>query len=1356
MGQSRELFALSTATPEGIPFHGAATVRGSAQASAEFRRGVDLSAGFDFGASVGGDVGNQLRATFSAGVGVRGGLAVQAMFPIDLFTSAGIVARFRAQIEASAYVRATLALQLDEFYRLLRGQVPAGPMERMLEIFLEEVEIEAGLWARAAFAAQIFGEATLTGSLLGSPGMPAGFTFSLQYGIGWIYGTGYQFLTNINIENPRRLLDRLADNLADLALQEVDRHVSRLSEDEAARLEPAVAAVRVLLPLATRSSFQLGVDLASASANRSDQAVSSFVDSVVREAQYLLLRAALELAANEISKLLAHSSLQQRLAELDEDELDAAIRSLYAVRDGVKELPTIDVADVGRWMPLFVGILPAFEGFLTNVMPPADFVQECRSALAIGWAAGVLLERIVSWVDDPNRAMAELFGQSAVVVPDGGSHLETHIKQQLGKAETYRLTLGDMASFLAGVDLESGFRKALPELAATLDWLAGALNTQLGGFARQILIVLVGGGMDKKRQVLAIIANAFSSAIQSEIIPKLIGPIRAANAGNKPLVAFLDEMVVPILVAMPQVIIPRLAELDDPAMAVRFREALSSVLLQSFNRFVIGAIDVLLQHALTEGATALRGVSNSISQLGEREPAFGLLTMAASRAVLPVTVTPADARSLLVLSADVIDLWNGRQREALLDSIRILVTMGLSTEDTRNASFTAIVGGDKPASEADLKASLDRLTDGLWEIAKFATPRLLGLIALHYLNEAKAVAEAIWEGAKAVVAAAVQAAEWVGRQLEELWRQLGVLLQQIGEWFAHIASDIAALARHLKTLVSDVVTAIRNAGFAILKPLIVFLPGWAQDAIKGLYDALFDSIAWVATAPLQILSAVADWVEGVLTGRFGTVADDESSIHDEVKRRIATSSAFDIHFDLKIEAYGVTIVDLGRVTLPCGSIASAIADVVSGDSIYKQTVRSSARYTTAIRAAQAQEQTIRQAISGELNQQQAQTAISDLVPGTPLHVVIGSPLNQSLNTGRADVAVRIEGANRTFVQSTLGVPPRVSILLNGIEQKYESGFWGLDTNGLGLVARVVVEQPRTSPLTVEETMPARREAYLRLHTGVAATISAENRTVSFMTPRSGSPGKVRRIGTVDAEPLAGSKVAFERMAVALGASKGVAGRAAPVPVEAVGFAEISGKADVMSRAPVTSGHFSTEVISRELVSPVAMILDSGGVPVMQGHPGLNALQVAVSDGKGNTQSASAVFFLQTSAIEKPQVSIEPMEHGRAGDLRGDHLVIRSETSEPVDLSGWTLRDLSQRVFRFPEMVLQPGQTLTVWTGSGTPDEKNLYLGRKSALLAKGEKTAVLSDPSGREVHRMELPGPRRRPKPGGFTEGPDV
>jgi hypothetical protein len=290
MAQRTELFSLSASTPEGAFAHGKALASGSAEAQASLRRGVDLSASVQVEGHVSGEAGSQLAAGLTGDVQAGGGLRLQAAIPIDLFdpqARAGLVARLQAQAAASASIAATVSLEVEAFRQLL-GTRFAPPFEQLLDVFLDELVIEAGIWGRASFAAELYGEALLAGSLVPSASEGPGFTFSTRWGAGLGVGSGVHFLANLGVEDPARLLDRMAATIAELILDEARGYADSLPSTDAAALAPVTAVAGVLVPLATRLLFSLGGQLAGTQHAAADTA-GSVVEGFVRQGQHALL-----------------------------------------------------------------------------------------------------------------------------------------------------------------------------------------------------------------------------------------------------------------------------------------------------------------------------------------------------------------------------------------------------------------------------------------------------------------------------------------------------------------------------------------------------------------------------------------------------------------------------------------------------------------------------------------------------------------------------------------------------------------------------------------------------------------------------------------------------------------------------------------------------------------------------------------------------------------------------------------------------------------------------------------------------------------------------------------------------------
>jgi competence protein ComEC len=75
-----------------------------------------------------------------------------------------------------------------------------------------------------------------------------------------------------------------------------------------------------------------------------------------------------------------------------------------------------------------------------------------------------------------------------------------------------------------------------------------------------------------------------------------------------------------------------------------------------------------------------------------------------------------------------------------------------------------------------------------------------------------------------------------------------------------------------------------------------------------------------------------------------------------------------------------------------------------------------------------------------------------------------------------------------------------------------------------------------------------------------------------------------------------------------------------------------------------------------------------------------------------------------------------------------------------DLTGWTIQDLQEHVFDFPEgFVLAPGGTVTVHTGVGDDTASDLYWGMGNPIWNNDDDVATLMDDEGNIVSQYPEP-----------------
>jgi micrococcal nuclease len=91
------------------------------------------------------------------------------------------------------------------------------------------------------------------------------------------------------------------------------------------------------------------------------------------------------------------------------------------------------------------------------------------------------------------------------------------------------------------------------------------------------------------------------------------------------------------------------------------------------------------------------------------------------------------------------------------------------------------------------------------------------------------------------------------------------------------------------------------------------------------------------------------------------------------------------------------------------------------------------------------------------------------------------------------------------------------------------------------------------------------------------------------------------------------------------------------------------------------------------------------------------------------------------------------------NLNGESVSLTIEGTESLDLSGWTVRDEADHVYRFPDgTTLAPGAMLTLHTGSGEDGDSDYYWGQSSPVWNNGGDTVTVRTALGETVAIREI------------------
>ena len=91
----------------------------------------------------------------------------------------------------------------------------------------------------------------------------------------------------------------------------------------------------------------------------------------------------------------------------------------------------------------------------------------------------------------------------------------------------------------------------------------------------------------------------------------------------------------------------------------------------------------------------------------------------------------------------------------------------------------------------------------------------------------------------------------------------------------------------------------------------------------------------------------------------------------------------------------------------------------------------------------------------------------------------------------------------------------------------------------------------------------------------------------------------------------------------------------------------------------------------------------------------------------------------------------------AGTLSAEWVVVHNAGTDPLNLSGWQLKDSNRHIFIFPNLTLNGGGAVQIHTISGTNTVIDLYWGESNPVWESGEEAQLL-DPSGnvRAVYKV--------------------
>ena len=149
--------------------------------------------------------------------------------------------------------------------------------------------------------------------------------------------------------------------------------------------------------------------------------------------------------------------------------------------------------------------------------------------------------------------------------------------------------------------------------------------------------------------------------------------------------------------------------------------------------------------------------------------------------------------------------------------------------------------------------------------------------------------------------------------------------------------------------------------------------------------------------------------------------------------------------------------------------------------------------------------------------------------------------------------------------------------------------------------------------------------------------------------------------------------------------------------------------------------------------PVRSRVTLGGVGAVTATPAPTTPTPTTPAAEGTTDGTA-----QQTATDGGGLVVETINADAAGaeaeNLNDEYVTFRNAGNEPLDLSGYTVADAAGRTHTFADgVVVEPGATLTLHTGSGTGTTTDRYWNASSPVWNNDGDTVIMTAPDGTVV-----------------------
>ena len=1241
----------------------------SVAAGAQVRRGLNLDLGIQALASVDASVGKFLSAEVSGQASASASVTAQIQAPMNLFQEMGFAVRLQAIAELAAAVQVGLGLKIGDFLELAeRDQQMRGLPIELLRVFLSEVNIKAGVYAKAALTAQAYAQLVVTGTAIAQPtkNIKPGFNIVAGAGVGLKAGAGFRVFAAMEIDDFSRFVARSVDVLVEKTCDELKDNLP--SDSVVPRI--LLDAARPLFKTVLRTSYELGEYLAlnapAATASGAQDVALRCAQVALEEGQRFLLKGLTDAGFSALE-----ATLRTWVATLSQTQWDRTLPARRSLASHLQAFPAEPFegtpANETYWNTLVARLVD-----LTAAALGGTVDAQTQRLISVLWSAAQLAlvanRRVVradarlSVIGQPPRQAKAAFSGNLTTQPP--TLVRDHIRSSLPSPPAAgALKLDHIVEFLAADAALDFLRQHQPGVDRFLTAMTGPLGSAANDVGRTILrnigsVIASGSGQPDAQATLAAIADGLRTFMSEHIHDELAPVLRNRLASRPDLRSYFDEVFLPTTDFTLETVFG--VVLDWPcggADREALKEALSGVLMKLVGRSLVVTTDIMLAAAQAQMHGILNGLADSV------DAPNGIVKQLSKAANLPVPVSEiaeltADA---LRIGAEVL----GPLDEAQRSKIRSLMYEVIDPlPSTAGAGFLQELGDGAfiPNNDAMMALAAELAAVGGERFLQFVA-KLIELIGTKILEELAEVLEAAQRQVEQWIDDAQQALEDMQRRLGQLLADIERLAREVAEQFDQAAESLLGALTPLATrsgrrkFKSKLAAEIVDQALAVLTDNHVYrtlappdlkraMRGMARDAVEQALDNdVIDGVLDIVGGLAEELDSIMDDVRELdpdrdLAQQIGNLVINRltDAIYDNLGRDPHIRVAFDV------DVLGVRYrISLGRVDVPVEAIVDGLRRAVRDLDAFEDAVRDAAQslssaFTKEVRLQEVEAERADVGAKSERLRRQ-RTALE----AAPRGVRILSPTPGAAANGEVRIRIEVQGLSREAVLDEDDRPDSVHVFLNGRE--------------LPLTSFSVAELGPAPQATSDVARKANRfdpRADLALRPHWAA--SKLDKIGAKGTPRGG-------LRALDASLVKGQSRKTDKFPFTMSGADALAtvrgNRLAALAAAAPGAARIRSAAPKRTEPPMPPARRGerrfgspitvTQIDRLTVLSQLGIVL-SCTVPGAGVEEGVNTLIVSITPAGGQRVEASCAFFVEGAAARpakpKPGESRLPRKNPR--------------------------------------------------------------------------------------------------------------